>query len=124
VIGENHFISIVTSVFTDEGGKMQPGNIFMSLDIIEDTIRRGFIPDVKTCNHIIFEEIKKIRECTDDMYVNEMIFSVYHNWKVYSGQKSSEGFISKRYQELEYMFTDCAHIRNYVSRFLEVKIVV
>ena len=100
---------------------MQTGNIFMSLDIIESTVRKGFIPDVYTNNNIIFEEIKKIREYTSDVYVNEMIFSVYHNWKVYSGQKSSEGFISKRYQELEYMFADCAVIRNYVLQHLEVK---
>lgn len=121
MIGENQFISINKSILTDKRGKMQTGNIFLSIDIIEATIQNGFIPDVKTCNNLIFEEINKIRKYTSDVYVNEMIFSVYHNWKVYSGQMSSEGFISKRYQELEYILNDCTAIRNYLSKFLEVK---
>lgn len=50
-----------------------------------------------------------------DKSVDETILLILHNWKVYSGQLSSKGYVSKQNQELENIFTSCSQLKDYLK---------
>lgn len=96
---------------------MQTGNILQSLDIIESTIRTYKQDEIETSHRIIKDEIFNIQHSTNDTIVIELIFRMYYDWKVYSGQLGNNGFTSGRQIELESIFNDCSNIRAHITRF-------
>jgi hypothetical protein len=93
---------------------MQLKNIFISLDIIEATIRKNEFPDLDFCNKLISGEIKKILLLTNDVLAEELIFGVYFGWKYYSGQINAGTYRLNHHEELEKIFADCQRIRTYL----------
>ncbi len=100
---------------------MQTGRILISLDIIESAIRNYQHTNLEINEKIIHDEIMNLHHSTDDNVVVELAYCVYHNWKVYSGQLQKEGYISNRYTELNYIFTDLTKIRSYLNKFYSGK---
>jgi len=96
---------------------MQTGKILQSLDTIESTIRTHKKDEIETSHKTIKDEIYKIQHSTNDTIVIELIFRVYYDWKVYSGQLGNNGFTSGRQIELESIFNDCSSIRAHLTRY-------
>ncbi len=77
--------------------------------------------NLKNSDQVITREIVKIRQLSKDDKITELIFSIYHNWKVYSGQRISAGFAARRFIELCYIFEDLATLKIYIEGLTEVE---
>lgn len=94
---------------------MNTKELLVSVRIIESTVLQCIKSEIETCDHILVEEIKKIQQSADDTFIQEMIFGIYYNWKIYSGQHKGIG-IPDRYSELENIIVNCGRIKSYLVK--------
>lgn len=95
--------------------------ILSSIELLESTILLHAIKNIEDINQLVKYEVQNIQSSTTDQIILDRIYSINFNWKIFSGQKYSEGFESFRQREMDLIINDCKNLKLYIHELLEHK---
>lgn len=96
--------------------------ILSSIERLESTILLHAIKNIEDINQLVNHEVPKIQSSTSDQMVLNMISGINFNWKIFSGQKYSEGYEAFRQREMDLIISDFKNLKHYLNKLIEQKV--
>lgn len=96
--------------------------ILSSIERLESTILLHAVKNIEDINQLVRDEIPKIQSSTSDQMILNLISGINFNWKIFSGQKYSEGYESFRQREMDLIISDCKNLKQYLNVLVNQKV--
>ncbi len=96
--------------------------ILSSIELLESTILLHAVKNIEDINQLVSYEVPKIQSSTSDQMILNLISGINFNWKIFSGQKYTEGYESFRQREMDLIISDCKNLKEYLNEMIKQKV--